>query len=158
MLRLDHLQRPELNKGTVDFAVSEEYWATSAPPRLSMIYHSLEPPVLGSSRPPEPMRYVFAFDVSADAVESGFLGAACSSLLTVLYGTTQEDGVVVPPCFPQDSPVAFVSYDRDLHFYNLSVRPFSSFSSDFGFSSLTRILFFWIARSAATAHDGASRS
>ena len=125
-MRLDHLQRPELNKGTVDFAVSEEYWATPAPPHLSMLYHSLEPPVLGQPRVPEPMKYVFAFDVSADAVESGFLGAACSSLLRVLYGSTEENGTVVPPCFPPDSPVAFVTYDRALHFYNLSVCGLSS--------------------------------
>ena len=69
------------------------------------------------------MDYVFAFDVSQDAVRSGFLQTACVVLTEVLYG--REDGTVAP-CFPPASRIAIVAYDRTLQFYNLSVRLCSS--------------------------------
>lgn len=117
-MRLDHLQRPELNKGTVDFAVPEEYWASHAPERLSMPYYSIEPHPTGS-RKPAPMNYLFAFDVSHESVQSGFLRTACASLRTVLFGS--EDGRIAP-CIPRDSKIGILSFDRAIHFYDLSVR------------------------------------
>ncbi|KII87811.1 hypothetical protein PLICRDRAFT_690689 [Plicaturopsis crispa FD-325 SS-3] len=116
LLRLDHLQRPELNKGTVDFIVSEEYWALHPPPRLSQPYFTTEPQPSGS-RAPQPLQYVFALDVSSESVQSGFLATACEALRTILYGSTEP---LVEPCFPLQSRVAIITYDRALHFYNLS--------------------------------------
>ncbi|EAU89424.2 protein transporter SEC24 [Coprinopsis cinerea okayama7 len=121
MYRLDHLQRPELNKGTVDFAVPEEYWAQYPPPRLTMPYASNEPQPSGS-RPPAPMDYIFAFDVTNQAVDTGFLQCACESLMNVLFGYTLEDGTVVEPSIPASSRIAILTFDETLHFYDLSVR------------------------------------
>jgi len=125
-MRLDHLQRPELNKGTIDFAVSEEYWASHPSPRLNMLYHSLEPPPTQSRRP-QPMKYVFAFDVSTEAIQSGFLATACTSLGRILFGGTGDDGLSLQPCFPANCRIAILSYNQALHYYNLSVRNFQFF-------------------------------
>ncbi|RPD55953.1 sec24-like protein [Lentinus tigrinus ALCF2SS1-6] len=116
LLRLDHLQRPELNKGTVDFAVPEEYWAPHPPPHIRPLYCSMLPDSSNSRRKPAPMDYVFAFDVSQDAVRLGFLQTACNVLLELLYG--HDDSVI--PCFPPSSRIAILAYDRTLQFYNLS--------------------------------------
>ncbi|KAI0367684.1 sec24-like protein [Pilatotrama ljubarskyi] len=116
LLRLDHLQRPELNKGTVDFAVSEEYWAPHAPPSIRPLYYSVVPQPTSGVRKPLPMDYVFVFDVSQEAVRSGFLKTACAVLLEALFG----DGESMPPCFPRTSRLAILAFDRTLQFYNLS--------------------------------------
>lgn len=118
MLRLDYLQRPELSKGTVDFAVPEEYWAPHPPPSIRPLYHSMLPEPTTSRRIPAPMDYVFAFDVSQEAVRSGFLQTACNVLIELLYG--RDD--TIPPCFPPSSHIAILAFDRTLQFYNLSVR------------------------------------
>lgn len=118
-LRLDHAQRPELNKGTVDFAVSdaEAYWAPHPPERINPSYISVEPPPASPAstlgREPKPMDYLFAFDVSIDAVSSGFLRTACESLKEILYG---EDS-----CFPSECRVGILAFHSELHFYDLSV-------------------------------------
>ncbi|KAI0642552.1 sec24-like protein [Trametes meyenii] len=116
LLRLDHLQRPELNKGTVDFTVSEEYWAPNPPPHIRPLYYSVVPSPTSGVRKPQPMDYVFAFDVSQEAVRSGFLRTACAALLESLFG----DGESIPSCFPQACRVAILAFDQTLQFYNLS--------------------------------------
>jgi protein transport protein SEC24 len=118
LLRLDHLQRPELNKGTIDFAVPEEYWANHAPPKLTSTYFSVDPPPTSTTRRPEPLNYVFAFDVSAESVETGFLKSSCDALLSVLYEEITEG---VKPCFSPESEIAILTFDESIHFYNLSV-------------------------------------
>lgn len=118
--RLDHEQRPELNKGTVDFAVGENYWAPHPPPRLSPSYYTVEPPPTTSNRKPQPMAYLFALDVSQEAVQSGFLRAACASLRSLLYGGIGADGSEIQPCFPTESVLGIITYDETLHFYDLS--------------------------------------
>ena len=123
MTRLDHLQRPELNKGTVDFAVPKEYWAPHPEPRIEALYQPVVPTsTLEGTRPPEPMRYVFAFDVSQEAMKSGFTRTACLQLLDILYGYDAHDGTRVESCFPARSQVCIISYDRAIQFYDLSVR------------------------------------
>ncbi|KAF8068948.1 sec24-related protein [Lyophyllum atratum] len=118
-MRLDHLQRPELNKGTVDFAVPKEYWAINPPEGFTLSYFTTEPRIPGP-RAPEPMKYVFAFDVSSEAVQSGFLRAACACVSTILFGGTNVDGVPTEPCFPPGSSLAIITYDEAIHFYDLS--------------------------------------
>ncbi|KAF8652361.1 hypothetical protein AX16_004391 [Volvariella volvacea WC 439] len=118
-IRLDYRERPELTKGTVDFAVGEEYWATHPPPRLNMLYYSTEPPTAGP-KAPAPMNFVFVFDVSQEAVQSGVLHAACSALLAILYGGTSPEGAALEPCFPAGSQLAILSFDHTIHFHDLS--------------------------------------
>ncbi|KAF5379180.1 hypothetical protein D9615_005981 [Tricholomella constricta] len=119
LMRLDHLQRPELNKGTVDFSVPKEYWAINPPEGFTLPYHTVEPRKSGP-RAPEPMKYVFAFDVSSEAVLSGFLRASCACVRTILFGGTNADGVPVDACFPPGSSLAIFTYDQTIHFYDLS--------------------------------------
>ncbi|KAH0826675.1 hypothetical protein J3R83DRAFT_5063 [Lanmaoa asiatica] len=119
-MRLDHANRPELNKGTVDFVVeSDEYWAPPPLPKLAPTYFSPEPPP-STPRKPVPLHYLFALDVSINAVESGFLQSVCSILLDVLYGGTATDGSTFEPCFPQGCRIGILTFDQTLHFYNLS--------------------------------------
>lgn len=121
-MRLDHANRPELNKGTVDFVVeSDEYWAPPPLPKLSPTYFTPEPPP-STPRKPVSLHYLFALDVSVNAVESGFLQSVCSVLLGVLYGGTAADGSTFEPCFPQGCRIGILTFDQTLHFYNLSVR------------------------------------
>lgn len=68
------------------------------------------------------MDYVFALDVSAEAISSGFTRKVCDSLARMLYGGISEEGLQVEPCFPQGSRICILSYDRTLHFYDFSVR------------------------------------
>lgn len=119
-MRLDHLQRPELNKGTVDFLVPEEYWAIEPPPNLSPSYASVGPSKRVQHRAPQPMNYVFVFDISADAVKSGFLKCSCDALRATLYHETEE-GVICR--LPAGSQVAIISYDCVLNVYKLVGDP-----------------------------------
>lgn len=121
MLRLDHAERPELNRGTYEFKVPEEYWAQRPPPKLNPSYYSIIPPALGS-KPPLPMNFIFAFDVSNDALETGFFKASCDLLKTMLYGGTTLDGQQTDSSFPPGCQFMILTYDRSLHFYDLNVR------------------------------------
>ncbi|KAF8815725.1 sec24-related protein [Phlegmacium glaucopus] len=118
LLRLDLMERPELTKGTVDFSVhsSEEYWGKNPPPQISMPYHSVEPPPTGSRRP-EPMDIIFAFDVSSDAVASGFLECACATLKDLLYA---GEGDLNDACFSHNGRMTIITFDTTLHFYDLT--------------------------------------
>ena len=89
--RVDVESRPELLYGTVEFVVSKEYW----------------------SKPPQPMRLLFMIDVSNDAVNRGVPKAACESIRHTLYG--EREGALVP-----EASIAIVTFDKDIHFYNLS--------------------------------------
>lgn len=119
--RLDDKEHPELTKGTVDFVVPEEYWAINPPQGLTVPYHTHQPRRTGS-RPPEPMRYIFAFDVSREAVQLGFLRSACACVSRILFGGTSADDAPLDACFPPECSVAFLTYDSTIHFYDLSVR------------------------------------
>ncbi|KAF8960368.1 sec24-related protein [Flammula alnicola] len=121
LLRLDHLQRPELNKGTIDFDVTsaEEYWAQNPPPHIAQPFSSVEGPPKGP-RAPAPLEYVFAFDVSNEAVVSGFLQSVCDALKVVLFGSTNANGAIEDSHFPPSSKIAIVTFDSTLHFYDLT--------------------------------------
>ncbi|THH09228.1 hypothetical protein EW145_g2180 [Phellinidium pouzarii] len=122
-MRLDQLQRPELTKGTVDFVVSSEYFAPHAPPRLVPSYYSPEPqPEPTSRRVPEPIRIMFAIDVSREAVQCGLVRAACEAIIGVLYGREMDDGVRMEPCFPTQCKVGIMTFDTTVHFYDVSAE------------------------------------
>ena len=92
--RRDIAERPELRHGTVEFIASQEYMV----------------------RPPMPPTYFFAFDVSANAVSSGFLMKAVD--------TVKETLDELPG--GERTHVGFLTYDNAIHFYGLkpgSVTP-----------------------------------
>jgi protein transport protein SEC24 len=93
-------------------------------------------PVLNSAetatRTPAPMNYVFALDVSLEAVQTGFLNSICETLLDMLYGgsgTEAENAeATLRSWWNPESKLAIVTFDRELCFYDFSVRLFHSFT------------------------------
>ncbi|KAL1689793.1 hypothetical protein GGG16DRAFT_126158 [Schizophyllum commune] len=124
-MRLDQQQRPELCRGAVDFEVGREYWAKGAPKVVDELWAVHEgdlPPI----RAPQPLTYVFALDVSREAVQSGFLRASCEALRGVLFGDhtldaseTSTDSTVFPP----NSRLCLLTFDRAVHFYDFRADP-----------------------------------
>ncbi|XP_051900525.1 protein transport protein Sec24B-like isoform X2 [Pristis pectinata] len=80
-------KRPEVQTATVEFIASSDYML----------------------RPPQPAVYLFVFDVSHNAVESGYLNICCQSLLENLDK------------LPGDSRtrIGFITFDSTVHFFNL---------------------------------------
>lgn len=99
-VRTDRLQRPELMLGTVDFTVPKEYW----------------------SREPGGLRWLFLIDVSAEALNRGFLDGFCEGVMRALYGELGDDTSNSDSTsqLPKGAKVGIVTFDKDLHFYNLS--------------------------------------
>ncbi|KAF2147531.1 uncharacterized protein K452DRAFT_218102 [Aplosporella prunicola CBS 121167] len=98
--RVDRLQRPELSIGTVEFMVPKEYW----------------------SKEPVGLRWLFLIDVSAEAVNKGFLDGFCEGIMNALYGSSDPEKTdeANQRRIPPNSKVGIVTYDREIHFYNLS--------------------------------------
>ncbi len=81
-------------------------------------------------RAPRPMVFFFAIDVSFSAVRSGALRASVECIRECLYGKRgssaegggqdEEDGDATGFGLPEGSRVAFLTFDRSLHFWNLS--------------------------------------
>lgn len=120
--RLDYSERLELQKGTVDFDVSQStaYWATNPPQDPPTT--SLDPTLSNVVRRPQNMRYVFMLDVSDTSVRSGFLTAACIALRAILHGRFSEEGSEeAQASLPSGCSIALATFDNALHFYNLSV-------------------------------------
>lgn len=145
--RLDLAERPELSCGSVDFIVPEEYWVQPTPSEVtaategialskSMTVNDQRQKAAESlTRPPEPLKIVFAIDVSWTAGRSGMLTEVLEGIRDVLYGSEEEneaaheasqdpDGHPVPPRLkvPAGAKIAILTYDRTVHFYNLKVR------------------------------------
>ena len=83
--------------------------------------YSVEPRHSGP-RTPMPINYVFLFDVSHEAIRTGFLRVACACVRTILFGGISHDGSPVNPCFPPESSLAILTFDKTIHFYDLLVR------------------------------------
>ncbi|EFQ86736.1 hypothetical protein PTT_17947 [Pyrenophora teres f. teres 0-1] len=99
-VRIDRLQRPELTLGTVDFLVPKEYW----------------------SKEPVGLRWLFLVDVTAEAVNRGFLHGFCEGIMSALYGGSRsETDETEPTCrIPKGAKVGIVTFDKEMHFYNLN--------------------------------------
>lgn len=103
--RVDRMQRPELMIGTVEFLVPKEYW----------------------NKEPVGLRTLFLIDVSREASHRGFLKGVCDGIAEALYG---EDGSIdgsgddesTSRKLPARAKVGIVTFDREVHFYNLTVR------------------------------------
>ncbi|XP_036279701.1 protein transport protein Sec24A isoform X1 [Pipistrellus kuhlii] len=80
-------KRPEVQNSTIEFMAPSEYML----------------------RPPQPPVYVFVFDVSHNAIETGYLNSVCQSLLDnldLLPGNTR-------------TKIGFITFDSTIHFYSL---------------------------------------
>lgn len=107
-IRVDRASRPELTLGTCEFLVPKEYWSTE----------------------PVPMRYLFVIDTTAEACTRGFLQGVCDGILAALYGDDleineddekeTEKPSPQPSKLPAGSKVGFVTFDRSIHFYNVT--------------------------------------
>lgn len=103
-IRVDRAQRPELALGTVEFTVPKEYW----------------------NKEPVGLRWLFVIDVSAEAVNRGYLHGFCEGILSALYNPGEEKEETSESEKPrtsrlaQGSKVGFVTFDKEVHFYNIS--------------------------------------
>ncbi|MCJ1390870.1 COPII coat Sec23p-Sfb3p heterodimer component [Xylographa bjoerkii] len=104
-VRVDREQRPELRLGTVEFMVPKEYWA----------------------KEPVGLRWLFVIDVGQEAINRGFLEAFCDGILGAVYGENYTkldedepngDTPETVKSLPPGSKVGFVTFDKDIHFYN----------------------------------------
>ncbi|KAJ2003211.1 COPII coat Sec23p-Sfb3p heterodimer component [Coemansia thaxteri] len=86
--RLDWQMRPELRNGTVEFVATKDFIA----------------------RQPTPASFVFAIDVTWNAVQSGMVAYAAAALKEALYSG---------PGLPPGVRVGIITYDRCAHFYSL---------------------------------------
>ncbi|KAJ6020683.1 hypothetical protein N7540_006187 [Penicillium herquei] len=99
--RVDRMQRPELMMGTVEFLVPKEYW----------------------NKEPVGLQTLFLIDVSRESVHRGYLKTVCDGIAEALYG---EDGTAdgteggESQKLPAGSKVGIVTFDREVHFYNLT--------------------------------------
>ncbi len=104
--RVDREQRPELMRGTVEFLVPKEYW----------------------SKEPVGLRWLFLIDVGQESFNKGFLEAFCEGIIGALYGgddqvagENDEVNGGVKRRIPPGAKVGFVTFDKDIHFYNVNV-------------------------------------
>lgn len=103
-IRVDRLQRPELMTGTVEFLVPKEYWV----------------------KEPTGLRWLFLIDVGQEALNRGYIEAVCKGISDALYAdpqqtSTQQNGETDEQGrLPAGSKIGIVTFDKDIHFYNLS--------------------------------------
>jgi len=88
--------------------------STDEPPQVS---HWGATPQEYSERPPQPAAYVFAIDVSFHSVSTGVLADTCRAIKESLDHFPRETDLA-----PSPVKVGFLTYDRNVHFYNLNVR------------------------------------
>jgi protein transport protein SEC24 len=92
--RCDLDQRPELRSGTIEFAVPKEYWGNKTPTAAA---------------------YVFAIDVSWNSVQSGMLQQCVEGVKHAIWDEEGRSRLV------PGAQIGILTYDKNVHFYNLSV-------------------------------------
>ncbi|KAF4850501.1 hypotheticall protein [Colletotrichum siamense] len=100
-VRVDRDQRPELTRGTVEFVVPKEYW----------------------TKEPTGLRWLFVIDVTQESFNKGFIESFCEGVLAALYGgedAERDENGEPKRVIPEGAKVGFVTYDKDIHFYNVS--------------------------------------
>lgn len=106
--RIDRMQRPELMMGTVEFVVPKEYW----------------------NKEPVGLQLLFMIDVSQESIKRGFLKGVCNGIMNALYDTENTEEGESPRRIPEGAKIGIVTFDREVHFYNLSVSLFMEFGKD----------------------------
>jgi protein transport protein SEC24 len=92
-------------RGTVEFLVPKEYW----------------------SKEPVGLRWLFLIDVGQESFNKGFLEAFCEGVIGALYGEdelaegSEEANGSIKRRIPPGAKVGFVTFDKDIHFYNINV-------------------------------------
>lgn len=108
--RIDQYERPELSCGSYEFVANKDYCR--------------------NQQLPKPPAFIFMIDVSVNSVRSGLLHVLCPYLKNVVLPNLPRDPALVqqyqqqnPNATAADVPsqvrVGFVTYDKELHFYNL---------------------------------------
>uniref|UniRef100_A0A671YUB0 SEC24 homolog D, COPII coat complex component n=1 Tax=Sparus aurata TaxID=8175 RepID=A0A671YUB0_SPAAU len=92
--RVDFYERPELSRGSYEFAATMDYCK--------------------NNKPPNPPAYIFMIDVSYSNIKSGLVKLICDELKTLLEDLPREDGTESSAI-----KVGFVTYNKVLHFYNV---------------------------------------
>lgn len=133
--RLDLDQRPELLRGTIDMIVPKDYWVQD--PALPNASSSATIP-----RPPHPLHYIFALDVSCDTSHRRggpqepelrthpMLAEVTRTLKEIIFGSSEEETPAESENqgdadtqkrggLPPGAKVAIVTFDKVVHFYNL---------------------------------------
>jgi protein transport protein SEC24 len=90
--------------GTVEFLVPKEYW----------------------NKEPVGLQTLFLIDVSRESVQRGYLKAVCEGIAEALYGNadTTDNAEDSAHKLPAGSKVGIVTFDCEVHFYNLTVCEF----------------------------------
>ena len=88
-VRNDIQERKELQYGSVDFLASADYM----------------------NRPPMPPTFLFVFDVSKSAIDTGYLPIVTASILKAIESDSIPGG--------DRTVVGFLTYDDKVHYYNL---------------------------------------
>lgn len=132
--RLDLEQRPELLRGTIDMIVPKDYWVQDAPPASSSSTATIP-------RPPQPLHYIFALDVSHDNLPRRgnpherelrahpMVREVTQTIKEIIYGkgndsdSLDEKDAAGPSSktggLPKGAKVSIVTFDKVVHFYNL---------------------------------------
>lgn len=92
--RMDRLERPELVLGTYELTATADYCRNNTFPK--------------------PPAFIFVLDVSYNSVKSGLVHLMCAEMKQVLKNLPVDQGQE-----KSNMKVGFITYDRDVHFYNI---------------------------------------
>ncbi|RNA12491.1 transport Sec24C-like isoform X1, partial [Brachionus plicatilis] len=96
--RVDTYERAELCCGSYEFTATKDYCRNQSLPQSPAI--------------------IFMIDVSVNSIRSGLLHVLCPYIKDVLLPNLPRDSLN-PAADQSDLKVGFVTYDKELHFYNL---------------------------------------